>query len=253
MRGKTLVFLIIAVFLITALSVGFTSLKDKGEQENPFKAANYLYIWTFEIGKGTILSEAIEEVSNWVKVIRETKENKSVRLFLHHTGPELALYIFQEPKSWQSIIRCEEKMMAAMPDLINKPIWWSGHSDNVVAEIPLGLEKSQTMQKKTKSEGTNFLWICENEIGPGQTIQEAIEDHMEWAKAFWKTGEFKDIRLYSHYVSPRNALYFVIEPKNWQSFETGWAKGMEALPNFMKEPLKYGKHTDNILTEIIVK
>ena len=67
--------------------------------------------------------------------MRATGEYKSVRLFIHNTGPRLALYILGEPKSWQAIEDGEAKFFAANPELLEQPITWATHSDNLLAEI----------------------------------------------------------------------------------------------------------------------
>ena len=174
---------------------------------------------------------------------------------MHYWGPRIALYLIMEPKSWQAIHDHAVKMRVELPDIMNQPFKFAGHSDNIVTEILVDLSGIQKQQRETKPDGNTYLFICENEIAPGTVLNDAIEEHTSWVKAFMETGEFLSVRIFAHYNSPRFALYTLMETDSWQSIETGWNKGMEALgfEELMNQPWKYGKHTDNILTEIPVK
>jgi len=103
--------------------------------EDAFASANLLYIEEFELAAGAAMNEAVAEMQEWVKGYRETGEYKSVRLFFHHTGPKLAVYILLEPKSWQAIQDGQNKFFEANPELMDNPFNWSGHSDNLLTEI----------------------------------------------------------------------------------------------------------------------
>ena len=101
--------------------------------------------------------------------------------------------------------------------------------------------------------GENYLYIEEYEIGPNMVTNEAIAKASGWVREFRKTGEFKSVRLYIHNTGPRFSLYIFAEPKNWQSIETGFEKFLAANPEIMSEPLGFGRHTDNLLSEISVE
>ena len=104
------------------------------QQEVGITGPNYLYINELEIATGMIPSEAVAEASTLVKVWRETGEFKSVRLFMHNTGPRFALYLIFEPNSWQSLETGWKKIFEAYP-LMDKPWPWGSHSDNLLSEI----------------------------------------------------------------------------------------------------------------------
>ena len=106
-------------------------------QEQAITSGNYLYIEEYEIAPGRIPNEAIAEVSKWVRTFRATGEYKSVRLYIHNSGPKFALYILAEPKSWQSIETGGEKFLAATPELMSQPFMWGRHTDNILSEIPV--------------------------------------------------------------------------------------------------------------------
>jgi hypothetical protein len=105
--------------------------------EDSYASANLLYIEEFELAAGATMNKAVAEMQEWVKGYRETGEYKSVRLFFHHTGPKLAVYILLEPNSWQAIQDGQNKFFEANADLMDKPFNWSGHSDNLLTEIPV--------------------------------------------------------------------------------------------------------------------
>jgi len=105
--------------------------------ESSFESQNLLYIEEFTFAPGSVMNEAVAEMQEWVKGYRETGEYKSVRLFFHHTGPNLAVYLLLEPKSWQSIQDGQNKFFDANPELMDKPFNWAGHSDNLLTEIPV--------------------------------------------------------------------------------------------------------------------
>ncbi len=132
--------LALAVFVIISATIIGTTL-IKAQEKKPASPwvgeLNYLYILEFEYGTGQSFNEAIAEMKDWVKVMRETGEFKSVKLYTHHTGPRAALYILIEPNSWQAIETGWQKTIAAFPDLMNKPNKFGSHSDNLLSEIPV--------------------------------------------------------------------------------------------------------------------
>jgi hypothetical protein len=136
---KWYAFAAVAVVPVLAIPAAYRSPPLVGpeltQQETPFTGPNYLYIEEYEIARGMVPNEAIAEAQGWVKVMRETGEFKSVRLFVHNTGPRFALYILAETDNWQSIEAGFEKMLAALPDWMDQPFRWGKHSDNLLSEI----------------------------------------------------------------------------------------------------------------------
>jgi len=139
MKNSKKKYLVIAVFLVVSVTItGYTFIKaQEKQQKSPITGSNYLYIQEIEIGFGMVANEAIAEAQGWVKTMRETGEFKSVRLFIHNTGPRFALYILAEPNNWQSIETGFEKWFAAHPEIMNQPFKWGTHSDNLLSEIPV--------------------------------------------------------------------------------------------------------------------
>lgn len=109
--------------------------QDDDTAEESMSNSNYLYIEEFELAPGVVPNEAIAEAKEWVKGYRETGEYKSVRLFLHNSGPAFAIYVLLEPKSWQSIETGQSKFFEANPDLMDRPFNWANHNDNILGEI----------------------------------------------------------------------------------------------------------------------
>jgi len=123
---------------VIAVAVGVPSFVAGQAQEKPppFTGPDYLYIEEFEIANTVSMNDAIAEATKWVGMYRKSGEFKSVRLFMHNTGPELAAYILIEPNDWQSLETGFQKTFAANPELLSEPIGWvSGHSDNLLSEI----------------------------------------------------------------------------------------------------------------------
>ena len=128
---------VLAVLVVIAFtSTGYTFIKSREQQQQQvITGSNYLYIEEFKIGTGQTVNEAIEETSGYVKIFRETGEYKSVRLFIHNTGPEFSLYLLAEPNDWQAIETGFEKFFEALPDFFDQPWQYGGHSDNLLSEI----------------------------------------------------------------------------------------------------------------------
>ena len=108
-------------------------------------------------------------------------------------------------------------------------------------------------EQKWAVTGPNYLYIEEFEIGANMVPNEAIAKASGWVHDYRKTGEFKSVKLYIHNTGPRFSLYILIEPKSWQSIETGFDKFYAATPEIMSEALGFGRHTDNILSEVDVE
>ena len=97
-------------------------------------AVNYLYIQELELGDRMTPNEYFSEATKLAKAIRATGEYKTVRVFNHNTGPNLSVYIFMEPKSWQAIETGASKWIESA-GLLDKPWLWKSHSDNVLTEL----------------------------------------------------------------------------------------------------------------------
>ncbi len=136
MRNYKHKYLILAgsfVIMILVMGYSFITAQEK-QQESPF-TTNYLYIEEMEIAPGMVVNDGIMEAQSWVKTMRNTGDFKSVRLFIHNTGPRFAIYLLAEPNSWQSIETGLEKWIAAHPELMSQPWKWGTHSDNLLSEI----------------------------------------------------------------------------------------------------------------------
>jgi hypothetical protein len=130
--------LLVLCFVLVAGIAGYSLIAaQEKKQEVTIVGQNYLYIDEMEIAPGRVPNEAIAEAQGWVKAMRETGEFKSVRLFIHNTGPRFALYILIEPKSWQALETGFEKYFAAQPGIWDKPFNWGAHSDNLLSEVPV--------------------------------------------------------------------------------------------------------------------
>lgn len=121
------------VFLLAAgIGIGRLTSEVVAQPQAP---ANYLLIDECRLGAGTVFTDAMAEASRIVAEYRKTGEYKSVRLFVHSYGPNLALYTISEPRSWAALPAGFEKMLAANPTLMTKPYACAGHSDNILSEI----------------------------------------------------------------------------------------------------------------------
>ena len=126
--------LLLSVFLFGSSA---TVLAQDDVAESSFESEDLLYIEEFVLAPGRSFNDAVAEMQEWVKGYRETGEYNSVRLYMHHSGPNLALYILLEPKSWQSIQDGQDKFFAANSEVMDQPFNWGGHSDNVLVEVPV--------------------------------------------------------------------------------------------------------------------
>ncbi len=130
-------FNIVAIAIALAVGGGVAVFGGAMAQEaaSPITGENYLYIEEFEIGPHMVPDEAIAKLSGWVRILRKTGEFKSVRLYIHNTGPRFSLYIFVEPKNWQSIETGFEKFFAANPEIMSEPLGFGRHTDNLLSEL----------------------------------------------------------------------------------------------------------------------
>jgi hypothetical protein len=125
------------ILTIVAITVYTAASAQEETPASPVYSSNYLYIQEYEIGTGTAPSDAISQAQEWVKEFRATGEYKSVRLYIHNTGPRFALYILIEPKSWQALEDGANKFFAANPGVMDQAFNWGRHSDNLLSEIPV--------------------------------------------------------------------------------------------------------------------
>lgn len=108
-------------------------------------------------------------------------EYKSVRLYIHNTGPKFALYILEEPKSWQSIETGGEKFLAAT-EVMSQSFMWGRHTDNVACRF--GDSPPEIMGGVTASKGDVNFWdrlaamppanenlIMEGAVGPPLDVE----------------------------------------------------------------------------------
>jgi hypothetical protein len=126
----------VLLFLLVVTASPLMRPQETKKQVSPVIGENYLSMEEFEIGPGMTMNKAIAEGKDWVRGMRKTGDFKSVKLYIHNTGPRLAIYIFAEPKNWQSIETGFAKFIATMPDFGDRPVWFT-HNDNLVSEIPV--------------------------------------------------------------------------------------------------------------------
>jgi len=128
-------FSLLAVLSLVILAIGV--IAGRASAVNEVQETNYLVIETFELGPDQTMNEGIEQLSEWVRIIRDTGKHSSVRLFLHHWGPETALYIMSETSDWGAIGTMVDDLFAEIPDFPEQKWGFAGHSDNILTEIPV--------------------------------------------------------------------------------------------------------------------
>lgn len=122
---------------VGVLSLVFTARAVSHAQQAAQAPPNRIVIEEFVVPPNRAVGEAIAEISQLIKDMRATGEYKSVRLYLHEWGSELALYVITEPRSWASIEAGWEKLTKARPDLMTSPYKFGRHSDQILAEVPV--------------------------------------------------------------------------------------------------------------------
>lgn len=127
--------LLLSVLALVVLTVGVVAGRAFALSQEQEK--NYLVVQEFEFGGGQTLNEAIEQLSEWVRIMRDTGKHSSVRLFMHEWGPKSALYIVNETNDWDAIGSLFDDLLAEIPDFPNQRWGFAGHSDNILAEIPV--------------------------------------------------------------------------------------------------------------------
>ena len=123
----------------------------------------------------------------------------------------------------------------------------------VVGGTLLLAQQQQRAQGASQIVGPNYMYIEEFQFAPGMVPNQAIAEASGWVRSMRNTGEFKSVRLYIHNTGPAFALYVLAEPNSWQALETGFEKFFAAYPSMMNEPFRWGPHTDNLLSEIMVQ
>ena len=118
------------LLIATGAMAGFVTAQA---QQEP----NYLVIETYEMTPDRSFAEAQEEMMEVVRIHRATGAYQSVRLFTHNWGPELAFYLIAEPNDWASIPAGFQAQVEAQPDLLDRPLGWASHSDNILTEVPV--------------------------------------------------------------------------------------------------------------------
>jgi hypothetical protein len=124
-----------ALILLAILAVAGETETDRvqPQQDEP----NYLVISTYQPAPGRSFNEAVEEITGWVRLLKNSEHLKSVRLFVHNWGAELSFYIIFEPNSWASIPEFQNTLTEGQPDLFDIPWHWQSHGDNILSEIPV--------------------------------------------------------------------------------------------------------------------
>lgn len=108
-------------------------------QQSPMTGGNYLYMQEYVVGPDMTPNEAVARGSEIVQAMRETGDYRSVRLYIHNTGPQMGIYVLAEPNSWQAIETGGNKALQAL-QFMSQPWAWASHSDNLMSEIPVERE-----------------------------------------------------------------------------------------------------------------
>jgi hypothetical protein len=128
-------FSLLAVLSIVILATVFMAGRASAVSE--VQETNYLVIESYELGPDQTINQEIERLSEWVRILRNTGKHSSVRLFMHHWGPETALYIMSETSDWGAIGTMVDDLFAEIPEFMDQEWGFAGHSDNILTEIPV--------------------------------------------------------------------------------------------------------------------
>ena len=123
------------VAIVVSLGVGLVGGSALTARQAP--ETNYMAIQEWRIGPGMSINEGIGRMSEFVRILRATGKHESVRLFRHDWGPEVAVYLVSETSDWNAIGTVFADIVAAQPDFPDQPFGFAGHSDNILAEIPV--------------------------------------------------------------------------------------------------------------------
>ena len=128
-------FSLLALTLPATLAVGVIAGHASASSQE--QETNYMVVQEFEIGPDQTINEAIEGLSEWVRVFRNSGKHSSARLFMHEWGSEAALYIISETSDWGAIGTLFEDLVAADPGFMDRSWGFVGHSDEILMEIPV--------------------------------------------------------------------------------------------------------------------
>ncbi len=128
MKRSSLLWIAALVLVSTTATAATWSFRSQ-------EAPNYLVISHWEPTPGRSFNDASAEISEWVRIFRNTGKFKSVRLFGHNWGPDLGFYIVSEPNDWASVPAGVPALLEAQPDLLDRPSNWQAHADNILTEI----------------------------------------------------------------------------------------------------------------------
>ena len=125
---------LVAAGIACALLGVFAGTEWAGAQA---QETNYLVIEEFQIAPDMSINESQERLSAWVRGLRDTGKHSSVRLFLHDWGSEISFYIVSETTDWNAVGDIFGDVIAVEPDLVDQPLGFSGHSDEILTEVPV--------------------------------------------------------------------------------------------------------------------
>jgi len=124
--------LVAGVALVLGFAAGRRSSDAHAQQQSP---TNYLQIEECRLPAGVVIGDAIAMASRIAAEYRKTGQYKSVKLFVHHYGPALALYTVMEPRSWAAVEAGFAQALAANPEFLTTPFLCAEHSDNILVEV----------------------------------------------------------------------------------------------------------------------
>ena len=130
---KRMPYLLAAGVAIGAIGlVADRSLGAAQEQET-----NYVVIQEFELASDLPLNASVAKLSGWVRTFRASGKHSSVRLFMHEWGTKASLYVISETTDWSALGTMFADLLESQPDFMTVPFGFSGHSDNILTEIPV--------------------------------------------------------------------------------------------------------------------
>lgn len=123
----------VALTLALVGTLGFVGGTTTHRSQEP---GTRLVMLEFEISGTQIPSEAIAKLSEWVRITRESGRHQSAKLYMHEWGPSGSLYLVVET-DWDGLGSFFSDLEEALPNLMNEPLGFSGHSDNILVEVPV--------------------------------------------------------------------------------------------------------------------
>ncbi|MDH3223005.1 MAG: hypothetical protein OEO23_04750 [Gemmatimonadota bacterium] len=124
--------LLTLALVLLAGSVGFVGgVARDAEQQAP----NYLIQAEFTLGENQSYAEALETMNRWGQAGQSLGLN--IRTFMHEWGPGNSFYLIIETSDWEEVGTLFERMVEQMPELMNEPFGWGGHSDIIMRELPI--------------------------------------------------------------------------------------------------------------------